>query len=86
MFCVADCQIETFGNSSNQMDSVCQQNSIGSTDIPNGVGCFDGIISGSAILYQCDEGYTIVGSINQICLSDGDWSGQTPTCQLIGKF
>ena len=60
--------------------------SVGSIDIPNGVGCFDGTISGSVVSYQCDKGYTLVGNTNQVCLSNGtagNWSGEVPMCQSL---
>lgn len=86
MFLVVDCQTETFGTSlSDQANSLCKHDSIGSIDIPNGVACFDGNTSGSVLSYQCDHGYTLVGSTNQVCLSDGSWSGEAPNCQSVGN-
>ena len=83
MFHAIACQTETLGNSlNNQTDPVCTQNSTDSIVIPNGVGCFDGNISGSTITYQCDEGYSLIGNTNQTCLSDGNWSGEIPQCQM----
>ena len=84
MLCfIADCQTETLGNFSNQTESICGHNSTGSVLIPNGVGCFEGNFSGSLILYyQCDEGYTLTGNTNRTCLSDGNWSGEKPKCQI----
>ena len=89
MFHVIDCQIETLGNFSNQTDLICKHNSVGHIDIPNGVGCYDGTISGSVVSYQCDKGYTLVGNTNQVCFSNGavgNWSGEMPMCQSLGKF
>ena len=82
MFHAIDCQTETLGNSSNQNDLVCNQNSTGGVVIPNGVACFDGNVLGSILTYQCDEGYTLIGNVNQTCLSDGNWSGEIPKCQI----
>ena len=79
-----DCSISTtemLGNSNSQTDSVCQHSRL---VIPNGVGCFDGNTSGSVISYHCDEGYALSGNVNQTCLSDGNWSGEIPTCKEIG--
>jgi hypothetical protein len=83
--CVPDCQLqtETLGSlNANQTESNCNNNSTGSIVIPNGVGCFEGNVSGSVISYQCDEGYMLVGYTNQTCLSEGVWSGGTPKCQM----
>ena len=86
MFNVTDCQTETLGTLlSDQADSICKHDSIGSVVIPNGVACFDGNISGSVLSYQCGDGYTLVGSTNRTCLSDGSWSGEVPDCQPLGN-
>ena len=83
VYIITDCQTETLGNlPSNQIDSVCNQNSTGSIVIPNGVACFDGNSSGSVLLYRCDEGYTLMGNTNRTCLSDGNWSGEIAECQI----
>lgn len=87
MFLIADCQTETIGKLDDQINSVCKQNTTSSIDIPNGVGCFDGTISGSVLSYQCDEGYRLDPfKRNQTCLSDGNWSGETPVCQSLCKL
>lgn len=56
--------------------------------IPNGYACFDGISSGSVAMYYCEEGYTLTGSSERICLSDGKWSrsGDKPVCKLLSKL
>ena len=86
MLHTTDCQTETFGNLSNHTDSICIENSTGDFVILNGFGCFDGKILGSIIYYQCDEGYTLIGNTNRTCLSDGNWSGETPKCQIPSYF
>lgn len=86
MFLITDCQTETLGKSislSNQTDSICQHSSAGSVVIPHGVACYNGTISGSILSYQCDDGFTIVGNTNHVCLSDGSWSGEAPDCQSL---
>ena len=30
--------------------------------------------------YTCDPGFVLVGSETQMCMTDGTWSGQPPTC------
>ncbi|XP_012938062.1 sushi, von Willebrand factor type A, EGF and pentraxin domain-containing protein 1 [Aplysia californica] len=32
------------------------------------------------VTYNCDDGYTIRGAATRTCLSDGQWSGKTPSC------
>ena len=35
----------------------------------------------STILYQCEQGYQLVGEAAAQCLSDGSWSFAAPVCQ-----
>jgi len=35
---------------------------------------------GNRIGFRCDYGYTLVGSEQRLCLSDGTWSGTDPSC------
>jgi len=37
-------------------------------------------IAGQLILFTCDDQYTLIGSHNITCLSNGHWSAPTPTC------
>ena len=40
---------------------------------------------GGVAKYQCvNNSYTLIGPSIRECLSDGNWSGSTPTC--ISKF
>ena len=36
---------------------------------------------GSTASYSCDEGYSLEGSQQRTCRSDGLWSGMEPTCE-----
>jgi hypothetical protein len=38
---------------------------------------------GSTASYSCDEGYSLEGSQQRTCRSDGLWSGMEPTCERI---
>ena len=52
--------------------------------IPHGYIGFEGNIdTGSAILYECEEGYEVKGTRERFCLASGEWTGQEPTCQVI---
>ena len=36
---------------------------------------------GSRVVFNCQEGYTIVGSSTLTCQEDGRWSDNTPRCE-----
>ncbi|XP_045205733.2 CUB and sushi domain-containing protein 3-like [Mercenaria mercenaria] len=42
----------------------------------------DGTEFGSWAIYNCDAGYNLAGSRNSVCLSDRNWSTNTPKCQI----
>ena len=50
----------------------------------NGARIGDVFTFGSSVSYQCNEGYRISDDASRTCLSDGTWSGTTPTC--IGRW
>ncbi|XP_038057640.1 sushi, von Willebrand factor type A, EGF and pentraxin domain-containing protein 1-like isoform X2 [Patiria miniata] len=35
------------------------------------------------VQFTCDEGYELLGSVSRECLSNGSWSGQETTCNII---
>ena len=37
----------------------------------------------SLLLYQCDVGYDMIGSVSRTCLATGQWSSTAPVCQLV---
>ena len=37
----------------------------------------------SVVTYTCDVGYTLQGSNNRTCQSDGQWSGSVPQCSCM---
>lgn len=49
-------------------------------DIENGAVFQNGTAVGSAAYYVCDAGSVITGDKTRLCLADGTWSGQQPTC------
>ena len=48
--------------------------------LTNGVVSVTQLGVGGIALYQCNAEYSLTGSPNRICLSDGKWSGEIPTC------
>ena len=36
----------------------------------------------STATYSCEDGYSLVGVPVRTCLSSGNWSGDTPSCQI----
>eukprot|EP00731_Ephydatia_muelleri_P038089 Em0651g1a len=48
--------------------------------LTNGVVSVTQLGVGGIALYQCNAEYSLSGSPNRICLSDGKWSGEIPTC------
>ena len=35
-------------------------------------------------IYECEQGFELVGNSQRSCQSTGSWSGTAPTCKLIG--
>lgn len=38
-------------------------------------------VVGSRLEYVCASGYTLVGEMVLTCLTSGEWSAKTPTCE-----
>ena len=36
----------------------------------------------STVTYSCENGYNLVGVAERTCLSSGNWSGDTPSCEI----
>ena len=51
----------------------------GMIDLPSGT------TVGSPVMYNCSSGYVLNGDMTRWCLTSGEWSGKTPTCDPIGK-
>ncbi|XP_071998418.1 CUB and sushi domain-containing protein 1 isoform X2 [Engystomops pustulosus] len=37
----------------------------------------------SLLRFSCEMGYTLIGSIERTCLSNGSWSGMQPSCEAV---
>ena len=48
----------------------------------NGRVTVNGCRTGDRAEYSCDEGYELVGDQTRECMSNSQWSGQTPSCQI----
>ena len=35
---------------------------------------------GSVVSYSCSTGFSLQGNAERMCLANGDWSGNEPTC------
>ena len=51
----------------------------GSLSIPKGTEFEDEDI------YECDDGFELIGNSRRYCRSTGSWSGTAPTCKQIGR-
>ena len=50
-------------------------------DPANGQVELPSMVFGSTATYSCDRGYNLNGSMSRVCMGDGQWSGEDPTCQ-----
>ncbi|ELT92308.1 hypothetical protein CAPTEDRAFT_155529 [Capitella teleta] len=41
------------------------------------------LIVGSVVTFRCDEGFTLVGAIDLVCQSSGQWTDSQPECQPL---
>ena len=49
---------------------------------PNGVVDFSaGRLYRSIAVYACDAGYVLSGNLTRMCLADGTWDRQAPSCE-----
>lgn len=52
-------------------------------EIPNGRFSLASNVTyyGSAVLYECDSHYELDGHARRLCLENGTWSSETPSCK-----
>ena len=41
---------------------------------------------GDRATYTCNSGYELIGSSTRICQTNGQWSGDAPTCERESKY
>ncbi|XP_053398283.1 neurogenic locus Notch protein-like [Mercenaria mercenaria] len=63
---------------------ICQINDCGTTVAPanGGVDLTDGTTYESVIVFQCDNGYDLVGQSSLECQADSNWDASKPTCNI----
>ena len=49
----------------------------------NGAVTVNGHRTNDTAVYSCDDGFELVGDDVRTCLSNSDWSGETPVCLSI---
>ena len=40
-------------------------------------------VTDTTCTFQCDLGYSLVGSVNRTCLPNNTWSGETTNCNIL---
>lgn len=55
-------------------------------DPENGEVSLTGTTFGSNATYSCNDGYFLEGESSRVCQSDGNWSGEAPTCERKSYF
>jgi len=51
----------------------------------NGQVSLTGTTFGSRATYTCNKGFSLVGRKMRLCLENGQWMGEAPTCKRIRK-
>ena len=53
-----------------------------STPTNGTVDCNEGHVAGTGtrVMYSCNRGYALLGSIYRACQENGNWTGAPPTC------
>ena len=39
----------------------------------------------ATVVYECHDGFTLIGNATRPCVSSGNWGGEEPFCEIIGK-
>ena len=55
-------------------------------DPDNGQVQLSDVVFESTATYSCDTGYNLNGSVSRMCMADGQWNGEDPTCQSKGQY
>ncbi|CAH1241297.1 COL6A3 [Branchiostoma lanceolatum] len=62
-------------------DYVCNLAWCGNPGTPTNGYTRGSFLQGSVVLFGCDDGYDLIGSVNSTCLSNGQWTDPLPTCR-----
>ena len=60
-------------------------NDSGTASVPNGVVVLNGTEIGSAARLICDDGFSPSGPVIRMCVSSGNWSGQSQSCTVCNN-
>ena len=47
----------------------------------NGAVRVNGRRTGDKAVYSCEDGFELVGDVMRTCMSNSQWSGESPVCQ-----
>ena len=64
-------------------DNITHSNDSGTASVPNGVVVFNGTEIGSVARLICDDGLSPSGPVIRMCVSSGNWSGQSQSCGVL---
>ena len=78
--CSASCDPRELG------DNITHSNDSGTASVPNGVVMFNGTEIGSVVRLICDDGFSPSGPVIRMCVSSGNWSGQSQSCGGVTKY
>ena len=68
-------------------DNITHSNDSGTASVPNGVVVFNGTeILGSVARLICDDGFSPSGPVIRMCVSSGNWSGQSQSCGGVTNY
>ena len=78
--CLASCDPRELG------DNITHSNDSGTASVPNGVVVFNGTKIGSVARLICDDGFSLSGPVIRMCVSSGNWSGQSQSCGVVTNY
>ena len=67
-------------------DNITHSNDSGTASVPNGVVVFNGTEIGSVARLICDDGFSPSGPVIRMCVSSGNWSGQSQSCGVVTNY
>ena len=67
-------------------DNITHSNDSGTASVSNGVVLFNGTEIGSVARLICDNGFSPSGPVIRMCVSSGNWSGQSQSCGGVTNY